>query len=200
MIKLAIFDMDGTVFESYLDWRQIRVELNIAEGESILETIFRDNQVDHTRLAILENHEQENTLKTIPIKGITHFLRFLYTNHVTSALVTNNNQKNSEYLLKKYNLGFDLVMTRESRLWKPSPGPFLSVMNRFACGEDETISIGDSHYDLLASRKAGIGNIFLIQNQKTLALNDDHITYFKDFIELKDILNARYSLREIKND
>lgn len=200
MIKLAIFDMDGTVFESYLDWRQIRIELNIAEGESILETIFRDNQVDHTRLAILENYEQENTLKTIPIKGITHFLRFLYTNHVTSALVTNNNQKNSEYLLKKYNLGFDLVMTRESRLWKPSPDPFLFVMNRFACGEDETISIGDSQYDLLASRKAGIGNIFLIQNQKTLALNDDHITYFKDFSELKDILNARYSLREIKND
>ena len=29
MFKLAIFDMDGTIFESYLDWTKIKLELGI---------------------------------------------------------------------------------------------------------------------------------------------------------------------------
>jgi HAD superfamily hydrolase (TIGR01549 family) len=192
--------MDGTIFESYLDWRQIKNELNIAGDESILETIYRDDQVDHARLAILENYEKENTRKTIPINGIAHFLRFLSGQRIVAALVTNNSRENSEYLLKKYNLEFDLVVTRESRLWKPSPAPFYFVMNRFTCREDETISIGDSLYDLSASRKAGIMDVFLVYNQQTSVLNSDHITYFKDFIELKDILETRYNFREEKRD
>ena len=35
MIKLAIFDMDGTVFESHLDWIKIREELEIDRGDII---------------------------------------------------------------------------------------------------------------------------------------------------------------------
>ena len=42
MIKLAIFDMDGTVFENYLDWLQIRKELDIKQGGNILKEIYKD--------------------------------------------------------------------------------------------------------------------------------------------------------------
>ncbi|UCH93486.1 MAG: hypothetical protein JSV88_24885, partial [Candidatus Aminicenantes bacterium] len=74
MIKLAIFDMDGTVFKSHLDWLKIREELNISPGGNILGEIYKNNRVDKIRLEILENYEHENTLKTEPIKGIPGFL------------------------------------------------------------------------------------------------------------------------------
>jgi FMN phosphatase YigB (HAD superfamily) len=80
-------------------------------------------------------------------------------------------------------------MTREMNMWKPSPDPFLNIMNRFKCKSNETFTIGDSHYDVLASRQAAISNIFIIKNSKPLQLKDtSDLVFFSDFFELKNIL------------
>ena len=42
MIKLAIFDMDGTVFESHLDWKKIKEILGVKSG-NILKEIYKDS-------------------------------------------------------------------------------------------------------------------------------------------------------------
>lgn len=188
MIKLAIFDMDGTIVESHLDWVKIREDLDINIKSNILKEIYRDGSVDQERLAKLERYEDANTLKTKPIKGISNFLSFLKSRSVNTALVTNNSKKNSEFLLNKFDLSFDMLITREMRLWKPSAEPFLYVMERFRCDRQETISIGDSRYDVQASREAGIKNIYIIKNESAILPEDiDHITFFSDFFELKDM-------------
>ena len=190
MYKLAIFDMDGTVFESHLDWMKIRKELNIENN--ILNEIYKNNRVDHEKLKRLEYFEEENTLKTTPIEGISDFLSYLKINNISTALVTNNNKKNCEFLLNKFSLTFDTVLTREMKLWKPSPEPFFYIMNRFRCGSAETFYIGDSHYDVLASNQSGIANIFIIKNEKPINLSDtDNIVYFSNYVELKDILKIK---------
>jgi HAD superfamily hydrolase (TIGR01549 family) len=154
-----------------------------------LKEIYRGGSVDHERLAKLERYEDENTLKTKPTKGIVDFLSFLNNSSINTALVTNNSRKNSEFLLNKFNLSFDMVITREMRLWKPSPEPFLYVMGHFGCDRQETISIGDSRYDVQASRESGIKNIFIIRNERAILPEDtDHITFFSDFLELRDML------------
>ncbi|MCK5055288.1 MAG: HAD family hydrolase [Candidatus Aminicenantes bacterium] len=193
MIKLAIFDMDGTVFESHLDWEKIRRDLGIKSN--ILKEIYQDNGVDHKKLKKLEGYEEDNTLKTVPIRGISDFLTFLETRGITSVLVTNNNRKNTDFLLNRFDLSFDSVLTREKKMWKPSPEPFLFVMERYRCKQEESISIGDSHYDVLASREAGIKNIFIIKNKRQLKLSDTgNIVFFSDFLELKYVLNEAFSI------
>lgn len=192
MIKLAIFDMDGTLFESRLDWKKIKEELNVKEEESILRTIYKDNKVDQARLDILERYEEENTLNTKPIAGVSDFMDFLKIHRIKAALVTNNTRKNCEFLLKKFNLVFDSVVSREMKLWKPLPDPLLYVMALFGCKKQETISIGDSLYDVKASRQAEIGDIFIIRSEKSIAFRDDGITLFGDYFELKNILERRY--------
>ena len=124
MIKLAVFDMDGTVFTSHLDWLKIREELNIPPGGNILKEIYNNNQVDKKRLEILESYEKENTLKTEPINGIPDFLFYLKKRNIATVLLTNNNRENTHYLLDKFDIEFDLVMTRELKLWKPDPDAF----------------------------------------------------------------------------
>ncbi|MCI0470324.1 MAG: HAD family hydrolase [Candidatus Aminicenantes bacterium] len=189
MIRLVIFDMDGTVFESHLDWVKIREDLDINAKGNILKEIYRDGSIDQARLAKLERYEDGNTLITKPIKGIVDFLSFLKCRVISTALVTNNSQKNTEFLLDKFTLSFDMVITRERRLWKPSPDPFLYVMEQFSCDRHETISIGDSRYDVQAANEAGIKNIYIIRNEKAiLPENTDHIVFFRDFIELKEML------------
>ena len=193
MIKLAIFDMDGTVVESHLDWAEIRRVLNI--NSNILKEIYKDNRVDHKKLQKLEQYEGENTLKATPIRGISDFLSHLKKQNIINVLATNNNKKNTEFLLNMFDLPFDSVLTREKKMWKPSPEPFFYMMDLFHCKQDETISIGDSHYDVIASREAGIENIFIIKNKKQLPLNDTgDIVFFKDFFELKNILDEAFSI------
>lgn len=190
MIKLAIFDMDGTVFESYLDWAQIREDLGIKSN--ILKEIYKNNRVDRVKLEKLERYEEDNTLKTIPIKGINAFLSFLKTKRVDTALVTNNNKKNTTYLLEKFGLKFDTVITREKELWKPSPEPFFHVLELYRRGAGETIAIGDSHYDVMAAKEAGIANIYIIKNKVSLKLSHNDIKYFKDYRDLKTIVEGEF--------
>ncbi len=193
MIKLAIFDMDGTVFTSHLDWLKIREELNILPGGNILEEIYMNNQVDKKRLEILENYEKENTLKTEPIKGIPDFLFFLHKGNITTVLLTNNNRENTHYLLDKFDFNFDLVMTRELKLWKPDPDAFFYAMKKTGYAADETISIGDSHYDVKASLRANVPYIFIIKTPRSISLQKENpdIILFDDYIDLKNIIKEK---------
>jgi HAD superfamily hydrolase (TIGR01509 family) len=193
MIKLAIFDMDGTVFTSHLDWLKIREELNIPPGGNILKEIYMNNQVDKKRLKILENYEKENTLKTEPIKGILDFLFFLKRGKITTVLLTNNNRENTHYLLDKFDLDFDLVMTRELNLWKPDPEAFFYAMKKTGYTPEETISIGDSHYDVKASRQANVPYIFIIKTPRSISLQKENpdIILFEDYLELMTIIKRK---------
>ena len=195
MIKLVVFDMDGTVFTSHLDWLKIREELNIPHGGNILKEIYKNNQVDKTRLRILENYEKENTLKTKPIKGISDFLFYLQRRNITTVLLTNNNRENTHYLLEKFHLEFDLVITRELKLWKPDPEAFFYAMKKTGYTSEETISIGDSHYDVKASRRANVPYIFIIKTPRSISLQKEKgnpdFTLFNDYIELKNIIKEK---------
>jgi HAD superfamily hydrolase (TIGR01509 family) len=188
MKKLAIFDMDGTVFESYLNWAKIKTALGIPRDGNILEVIYSGSQVDDKRLEILENYERENTLKARPIKGIPGFLDYLETMNITAVLITNNNRENTMFLLNKYGLTFDMVITREMKFWKPAPDAFLYAMDMYDCKPAETLSIGDSHYDIKASKEAKVPHIFIIKNDRSTQLDDAGVTYFEDYDDLKTIL------------
>lgn len=194
MIKLAIFDMDGTVFESYLDWPGIKEELDInIKNGNILKEIYKENRIDYERLQTLESYEEYNTFKTKPIKGISECLQYLETRDIKTALITNNNKKNTDFLLRKFNLGFDTVITREMRLWKPDPDAFFYVMKLYDCWADEVISIGDSHYDIKAPKGANISNIFIIKKETgslPVDVDDSEVIYFNDFFHLREILES----------
>lgn len=107
MIKLALFDMDGTIVESQLDWQSIRNHLNIKPGKTILKDIYNDGDVDEERLTLLENYERENTLIVAPIVGVAEFLAYLESVNIQRALITNNNRRNTDYLVK--NISFPLT-------------------------------------------------------------------------------------------
>lgn len=194
MIKLALFDMDGTIVDSNLDWPSIRQHLQIKPGHSILSDIYAHDRVDEARLAILEAYEQENTVQVKPIKGIDIFLEYLASLSIKRALITNNNRANTDYILQKYQFFFDLVITREKRLWKPEPDVFYYVMEQFGCLPSETVSIGDSHYDIIASRAAQLAQIYIIAAQAEGSAVDPGIVYFSDYIHLKEIFGDYHSV------
>jgi HAD superfamily hydrolase (TIGR01549 family) len=191
-IKLAIFDMDGTIFESHFDWQHIREQLGIKPGDSILQTIYQEDQIDNDRLILLENYERQNSLQVEPIDGVHDFLDYLRSQDIIVVLATNNNHENTQYLLEKYSLQFFHVLTRESKLWKPHPDAFILLMDKFNCRPDETISIGDSYYDIKASRSANIPHIYVINGNPNLQAHpkEPDIVYFDDYNHLQKLIDV----------
>ena len=193
-LKLVIFDMDGTIFKSFLDWKNIKKDLNVQKEKSILETIYNDNNIDYNKLNILLKHELNNTKKTAPFEYINEFLKILKSNNIKVAVLTNNNKENTEFLLNKYKLNFDLTITRESKLWKPSGKGLKYIMNYFNLNKDNTVSIGDSHYDIIASKDAGIKDIYIKMSR--YVFNDETVVYFNNYSELSGIFAINYRLNK----
>lgn len=115
-IKGILFDMDGTIVETDYDWRQIKQELGTG-GKPIL-VHLKDLAEPHRTIKwkILERYEREATKKALLKEGVPELLEFLHATNIKTALITNNSLKNVNYLLKKFHLIFDLVITRESGL------------------------------------------------------------------------------------
>jgi HAD superfamily hydrolase (TIGR01509 family) len=164
-IKGVIFDLDGTVVENDYDWARIRQELGTG-GMSILGYLDSLEEPERTaKWSILETHEAAQTEASVLREGVRELLGLLRARGIATALVTNNSRKNTEFLLNKFRLDFDCVITRESRLWKPSGAPFLEVMKNLGLTPETCGVIGDTHFDVLAALDAGIGTIFLLSDE-----------------------------------
>jgi HAD superfamily hydrolase (TIGR01549 family) len=94
------------------------------------------------------------------------FLAFLKENGLKLALVTNNSRENAQYLLQKFGLTFDLVLSRESGLWKPSGAPFSAVLKELKLNKEECCVIGDTFFDIEAAKDVGIDRIFILNRDR----------------------------------
>jgi len=161
-LKGLIFDLDGTVVENDYDWSRIREELGTGTA-SILGFLDSLEEPDRSvKWSILERHEARQTEASVLRDGILDLLALLRDRRVATALVTNNSRKNTEFLLAKFGLGFDCVISRERGLWKPSGAPFLEVLRTLGLRPGECGVVGDTHFDVLAALDAGIDAIFLL--------------------------------------
>jgi len=164
-IRGVIFDLDGTVVENDYDWARIREELGTG-ATSILGYLDALEEPERSaKWSILEAHEATQTEASVLREGVRELLALLRGRGVAAALVTNNSRRNTEFLLAKFGLPFDRVITRESGLWKPSGAPFLDVLRSFGLGPGECGVIGDTRFDVLAALDAGIAAIFLLSHE-----------------------------------
>ncbi len=168
-LKLVIFDLDGTVVENSYDWPAIKRELGVPAGSILAYLDSLPEPQKSEKYALLRRYEKEQTENSVLKEGVREFLDWLAATGVNRALVTNNSQDNTRHLLKKFGLEFDLVLTRESGLHKPAGTPFLKVMEGFGVTAAETAVVGDTNYDLLAAREAGIGLVFILKSPMTPA-------------------------------
>jgi HAD superfamily hydrolase (TIGR01509 family) len=158
--------MDGTVVDVPYDWGEIKDELE-TRGEPILPYIHNLGEPERSeKWKILERFESEATQKAKLKPGMREFLGLLSARGVKKALVTNNSRKNVSFLLKKFRLEFDCVISRERGLWKPSGAPLLLALKELQLDKEECCVVGDSHFDVRAAEEAGIPLIFILNEDR----------------------------------
>jgi HAD superfamily hydrolase (TIGR01509 family) len=163
-IRAVIFDMDGTLVDSTYDWPAIRRRLGVT-GASIIDDLNGLAEPDRSRKwAELEEIEKIATDNARLHEGANEVLELFSVHGLSTALVTNNSSANTRRLLARFGLRFDVVLTRDSGLWKPSGAPIKEAVTQLGVTPADCIGVGDSRYDVLAAREAGLAAVCLVHD------------------------------------
>jgi HAD superfamily hydrolase (TIGR01509 family) len=163
-IEAVVFDMDGTLIDSTYDWPEIRRRLGVT-GSSIIDDLNGLREPDRSRKwAELDEIEKTATAEAQLHHGALELLDLLASSELRTALVTNNSEANTRGLLDRFGLRFDVVLTRDSGLWKPSGAPISEAVTQLGVEPGDCLGVGDSHYDVLAAREAGLAAVCVLHD------------------------------------
>lgn len=174
--KLAIFDLDGTLFDTK--------DVNYNAYQNAIRMAKIDVKIDYDDFCKLYNGKnyREFLPKVIPniseeqLKKIHNFKKNIYQEYLDKAkknellflmieeikekfyisIVTNASKKNVEDILEKFSVKnlFDLLITQEDvENSKPSAEGFLKAMNYFNISKENTIIFEDSEIGIQAADK-----------------------------------------------
>ena len=162
MVKVVIFDMDGTITRPCINWRKLRSELGIDPDETIMDGIANLQEPKRSwALARLQAVEEEAARNSELNPGVLEVLALLKGLGIKVAVVTNNSRSSAQIMLDKHLLEFDLVLTREEGEPKPSEELLLKTISIMGISPSEAIFVGDGRYDLMAGKRAGIKTLIL---------------------------------------
>lgn len=164
MIHGVIFDLDGTLFEADYDWPAIKRRLGLPSSDSSIMDYLGSLPPEEReqKEQMLEGIEDRATQAGRLKPGTVELLDFLREQRLILALVTNNRWENVRWVLERYGLRFDLVLTRESGLFKPSGAPLLLAAERLGLRPEELMAVGDGEFDLRAAHEAGLGLVIIV--------------------------------------
>ena len=176
--KLAIFDLDGTLFDTK--------DVNYNAYQNAIKMVEIDVKIDYNDFCNLYNGKnyREFLPKIIPditeeqMKNIHNFKKNIYTKYLDKAkknnllfailqemkesfflsVVTNASKKNVNEILEKFSVKdlFDLFVTQEDiKKPKPSAEGFLKAMDYFKISKENTIIFEDSKIGIQAAINSG---------------------------------------------
>ena len=159
-VRGIVFDMDGTLVESALDFDAMRREMNLPAGQPVLEALAAMPEDEARRCcAILDRHERLGAERAFIIPGVPELLAWLNEQGIHQAVWTRNGREAARMTLERLNLRFDQVVTREDGPAKPDPSAIWAICDAWQTERREVILIGDYVFDLEAAQRAGIRGV-----------------------------------------
>lgn len=179
--KLALFDMDGTLFDTckanYLAYKYALNQYNYnMTYEYFVDKAFGKNYKEFLPPISTKNEEilkeihrikQESYLNYFcEIRENVHLFKIIECIHdiYNIALVTTASEKNCFDILVYFNKQncFDLILTQKDvKLLKPDPEVYLTAMKHFKIKKEDTIIFEDSTEGILAAEKTG-ATVFIV--------------------------------------
>jgi HAD superfamily hydrolase (TIGR01509 family) len=161
-VKGVVFDMDGTLTDSPLDFNVIRAECGVPQGQPILEFLRGAAEPERRRAeAILDRHERRAAEDCTLREGAREVTEELLRRGLKTALLTRNSAESVQTVLRRFGLRFSLWLSREDAEPKPSPQPVLKIARAFGLAPAELLVVGDYIFDVEAGKAAGARTAFV---------------------------------------
>jgi len=162
MIRGVVFDLDGTLVDSRLDFDAMRREMELPPDQPILESLARLDPLHAARCHdILHRHEWEGAERAVLLPGARELVAVLHSRSIRQAIATRNSRRITEATLAKLDLPFDLVLTRDDGPVKPDPWPVHEAARRWSIPATEIVVVGDYRFDVECGRAAGSRTVLL---------------------------------------
>lgn len=175
-INTVLFDFDGTVMDTnnliLQSWqhtfRTVEGKERPAEeifatfGEPLFITMekFLPQIPAEEGVEIYRSYHYDNFTELIKVfPGILELLKELKTRGYKTGIVTSRLRHTTDLGLKKYDMEqyFDVVITVEDTdKYKPDPEPVKAALERLRSKPEEAVMVGDSIFDILCARGAGV--------------------------------------------
>jgi HAD superfamily hydrolase (TIGR01509 family) len=154
--RAVIFDLDGTLADSALDFDAIRAEIGLQPGLPILEQLVGADAPTLARAEeILRRHERDAIAGARLTDGCAELVARLGARRVPIGILTRNIREVVETFARAFGFAFDAIYTREDGPPKPSPAGVHWLCGRLGVPPAETLAVGDYKFDILAGRRAG---------------------------------------------
>lgn len=174
-IRALLFDLDGTLIDSYKD---IGIHLNktlelfglepveieevkamIGGGaRELLKRFFSDGLLEEALRVFRDFYLKEPVIHTRPYEGIGELLEYAKGKGIPMAVVSNKMEELSVKILKELGLYeyFEVVAGGDTYAEKkPSPLPVIETIKRLRVDPAHTLMVGDTSSDIRAGRLAG---------------------------------------------
>ncbi|MGY8767205.1 MAG: HAD family hydrolase [Pirellulales bacterium] len=184
-----IFDMDGTLVDSQLDFQAMRAEMDLPEGQPILESL---EKLDQARRAtcneILARHEAQGAACATLIDGVAEMLGIVQSLSIKMAIVTRNSRLTTDKTLARLNIAqhFDPILTRECGPQKPDPWSILHICQQWKVTPAEVVMVGDFHFDLITGNNAGCPSVLYTAGRSKSEIEGHHLAaiHVDSFLEI----------------
>ncbi len=214
MIKMIIFDLDGTLLNTLEDLvnstnyalakfnfpLKTTEEVRFAVGsgvEKLLECVVpegKNNKDFYNCLAIFKDYySQHNCDKTQPYQGIFELLHRLKQANIKIAVVSNKYDLAVNDLCFKYFEGlYDIAVGEHYDCQKkPCPDSVFKILDKFNLLKTEVIFVGDSEVDVETAKNARVKSISVLwgYRDKDCLMNSGAIDFINEPLQLLDYLN-----------
>ena len=162
LLRGIIFDLDGTLVDSGLDFNRMREEIGIPSGHSVLEFVqaLPPGAAKRSAEEILLRHEFEGAARATLMPGVDDLIATLCERRISQGILTRNLAGPTRLTLNRLKLHhFSPVITREDAPPKPDPAGLREICARWTCDSSEVLFVGDYRFDLQAGKRAGMKTI-----------------------------------------
>ncbi len=168
-IQHVIFDMDGTLTRSGLDFDMMRREIGIADGHSVWEAVQAMPPTERERAeAVVCQHEAHDAAICELQPFAIEVVRQLRAAGKKVSLMTRNSRVSVDVFLGRHQFEFHQIRARCDGPFKPAPDPIFDLCAAVDVPPAATIAIGDYRYDLLCANAAGAVSVLYYEFEDAL--------------------------------
>jgi HAD superfamily hydrolase (TIGR01509 family) len=121
---------------------------------------------------IMRRHEREAIAGATLTDGCADLLAHLTALGIPMGILTRNIREVVETFARTFSFNFQAVYTREDGPHKPAPDGVLALCRQLGVSPEETLTVGDYKFDVLAGRAAGTRTALLRREPLSAAEHD----------------------------